>query len=50
MGNDTTIDGDDCKSRRLVIQPYGLSWINRLRDLQQEGYIDDLIITNGLAK
>ena len=41
----STLDGDDCKNRILVVQPHGDSWIDRLRTLQQEGYLDDLIVT-----
>lgn len=42
----STLDGDVYRSRILVVQPHGELWINRLKVLQQEGYLDDLILTS----
>jgi len=36
---------DETGERTVLMIPHGNMWIKRLQDLEEEGYLDDLMIT-----
>lgn len=50
---ESAVDGDvgqsddkneDCKSRRMRLDPHGVRWVERLEFLEREGYFEDLLV------
>ena len=37
-------ENEDCKSRRMRLEPHGDRWIERLEFLEREGYFEDLLV------
>ena len=43
-GDDDEEDGSESASRVMKLVPHGESWVERLKFLEEEGYLDDLIM------
>lgn len=37
-------ENEDCKSRRMRLDPHGVRWVERLEFLEREGYFEDLLV------